>query len=965
MADRDNRLGKAKPLSGSPIVRNDSLGAADLDDLYRFTLSGKSSLDLGLSNVKKANFDVEVYSFKTPLNQIPKKTRDLDFRNLKAARNKYLQLVGASRKAGTAVENIKTELASGDYLVRVLRRKGDSKYRLNLTTTLVPPDGGGIGTDGNNPNILGNSIATAYSTFAIPTTTPIAGSVSNNDTQDYYKFTLAQNGTFTFNASNFQNNADLQFLDGGGNVIGTETLDSSNPQTFEKTLTAGTYYLRIFQEAPGDATIYSLTATSKPDIVDPTDPRRIDDDFNTKITSTLATTGSTTIQGQVDSGDTQDYVKLTVSQAGDYLFNLSGLAGNADVQFFNSSQQQIASTYKPDGTKFIQPLDQGDYYIKVYNRSGKTANYNLTASLQTDGVGNTAATAVDITANLSQTFATVKRNYVVDGGKKSPIDYYKFTVGATSIFTAELQGMFGNLDVRLINQADIGTDLNKQTPYSSKSNTSELVFPGGLTAGTYILQVFAPTGEGSTYELKASIEPTEGKPFMTADINNVGSSAAQNLVSLGNAAFFVAKNRDNETALYRTTGTADKLKRIRAFDSVGSSTLTTDNAFYFVANGGSGNELWQCTATGDVKAITNFTAATVSPGNMTAVGNYLYFTANEGTGNKLYRANVSSAQPTVDNSFASTLLGDTIASMTVASGALFFAGSNGQGQQLWRIKDAGTANAAAPEKITLNIGSGSAPGEITDVGNNTLYLVAERQTGTELVKLENILDAIDSNVNDSTGLKATNINLGANGIPEDLFLFKGGAGTSDDILYFVAEANDGALKGQELLKIENPIAATANPTVTLVKDINPGNGNSIPSDFVEFNNRLYFIANDGSGRKLWYTDATQGAISITQGLLDPANAGSGVPYSFKSSLTVVGNTLYLVANESSIGAELWQVDTSNKMSLVEDINILTTSPPATDSANPTQLTKVGGSLYFIASDGFNGSEVWTVTPVNG
>ena len=216
MADQDNRLGKAKPV-GLPGSRNDGLSATDLDDLYRFSLSGKSSLSLGLSGVKKANFDVEVYSFKVPFSQIPKKIKSLEFRKLKGNLNKYLQFVGASRKAGTAAESIQQELASGEYLVRVLRRKGNSKYRLNLNSTLItPPPPPPL--DRNDPSLKGNSRETAYDT-TIPTTTPITGAVSDSDRQDFHKFTLSQTGTFIFNASNFQGKADLQILDGSGNVV--------------------------------------------------------------------------------------------------------------------------------------------------------------------------------------------------------------------------------------------------------------------------------------------------------------------------------------------------------------------------------------------------------------------------------------------------------------------------------------------------------------------------------------------------------------------------------------------------------------------------------------------------------------------------------------------------------------------------------------------------------------------------
>lgn len=62
----------------------------------------------------------------------------------------------------------------------------------------------------------------------------------------------------------------------------------------------------------------------------------------------------------------------------------------------------------------------------------------------------------------------------------------------------------------------------------------------------------------------------------------------------------------------------------------------------------------------------------------------------------------------------------------------------------------------------------------------------------------------------------------------------------------------------------------AVPHVHLVKDINQAaaagstsNGDSDPSDFVEFNGHLVFAADDGvHGRELWETDGTDSRWSL-------------------------------------------------------------------------------------------------------
>ncbi len=66
----------------------------------------------------------------------------------------------------------------------------------------------------------------------------------------------------------------------------------------------------------------------------------------------------------------------------------------------------------------------------------------------------------------------------------------------------------------------------------------------------------------------------------------------------------------------------------------------------------------------------------------------------------------------------------------------------------------------------------------------------------------------------------------------------------------------------------------------------------------------------------------------------------------------MNGTLYFQASEGSIGAELWRSDgTSAGTVLVRDI-----SPG--DGAFPRHLTNVNGMLYFRADDGNSGTELW-------
>ena len=162
-------------------------------------------------------------------------------------------------------------------------------------------------------------------------------------------------------------------------------------------------------------------------------------------------------------------------------------------------------------------------------------------------------------------------------------------------------------------------------------------------------------------------------------------------------------------------------------------------------------------------------------------------------------------------------------------------------------------------------------------------------------------------------------------------------------LYF--SADDGT-SGVELWKT----SGTAGGTVR-VADINPGNGSSTPQELTIFNNELYFQANDGaSGLELWKTDGTTaGTVRIAD-----INAGSGSSSSNFSpaGLTVFSNKLYFSATDGVSGTELWMSDGTTWGTVrVADIN------PG-DGSNPLGLTVFDNELYFSANHDASGSQLW-------
>lgn len=314
-------------------------------------------------------------------------------------------------------------------------------------------------------------------------------------------------------------------------------------------------------------------------------------------------------------------------------------------------------------------------------------------------------------------------------------------------------------------------------------------------------------------------------------------------------------------------------------------------------------DLWKSDGTAAGTVLVSSALGPIITRNSTAVVNgILYFTAaskpglwrTDGTPTGTWMVqNVPSPYETFDPVGMATMKGDVF----------FFAqGSGGQGVNLW--KSDGMAAGTTIVKQISSPGYQMLPPKLVNV-NGTLYFAA---TAASLQP---------ASLWKSDGTAAGTVQV--NGI---LPQFPGYAISS-----LTPDAQKGAvffwgndpIHGNELWKSDD----TSSGTV-LVRDINPGVANSVPSQpggpvvpgTVAPDGTMYFTANDGShGSELWKTDGTTAGTV----LVDDLNPGAGD--SNPTNLVWSLGRLFFAATTPAAGNELFESDgTAAGTRLVRDIN---------------------------------------------
>ena len=432
-------------------------------DYHRFTLSATRTVNVELSGLSG---DADLY---------------LD--------NASGQVVGSSVNFGTRADVVQRQLTAGTYYIRVdAYSSGTIRYQLRYRTVRAAASGSTRATAwylGNLTNASG-----------FRTLRGTVNRVTNDD--EYRRFTLSATRTMRLELRGLSADADLYLENALGQAIASSVNSGTSDDAIERTLSAGTYYIRV--DAYSSGTIrYQLRYRTV----------RAAASGSTRATAWYLgnltnASGFRTFHGTVNRvTNDDDYRRFTLSATRTMRLELRGLSADADLYLENALGQAIASSVN-SGTSddaIERTLTAGTYFIRVDAYSSGTIRYLLRYRRESVH-GRTRGTAF-VLGDLTNVTGFRSRSGTVNRTSNDD-DYHRFTLSRTRGMSIVLDNLSADADLYV-------ESAGGRTIYRSAlaGNRSDVIYPT-LRAGTYYIRVDAFDGGTIRYRLSyTTFEQTE------------------------------------------------------------------------------------------------------------------------------------------------------------------------------------------------------------------------------------------------------------------------------------------------------------------------------------------------------------------------------------------------------------------------------------------------------------------------
>jgi len=394
---------------------------------------------------------------------------------------------------------------------------------------------------GNNSNVSG---------------TLLSDYVGASDTVDYRRLDVTTAGSFNFKLDGIASPLNLTVYSVKYNYVGdvvsvkavktvklkpkynkTTGAWVSSVSTGNLMLESGSYYIAVTAPNAGKNQNSRYTVSVNGTLF--TKGNNSDDnwstlggDYSKEIAAGAATTSLTLFADEwVGFGDSVDYRKLTINQAGRYNFAISGVNTPVTMTVYSKNDSGTLSKVKSvsvkSGSGAINGLmtEAGTYYVEVKAKNTNKGN-NTNYKVQVTGSGFTK------TNNADDAWGNLPAEYTISGttsfsdwvGFGDAIDYRKITVAANGgLYTFRLSGMSNK--VKLSVYAANGNNLDLVASVTGSSdNSSVLLRDLCLSAGTKCYLAVEAPGAAKAQNSNYKLEMTEEGTFDHRNNNSWGGA---------------------------------------------------------------------------------------------------------------------------------------------------------------------------------------------------------------------------------------------------------------------------------------------------------------------------------------------------------------------------------------------------------------------------------------------------------
>lgn len=155
-----------------------------------------------------------------------------------------------SNNYGTRNENINAQLLAGTYYIGVNPSYSydNTDYDLTVSATAV--------------NDAGNSLEDALDITLTEESITYSDWVGATDSNDYYRFSIADSKNFSLSLTGLDDDADVQILDNSGALVAESDEYGTISENLQAQFLAGEYYIRVYPSYSSDNTSYSLTVSA-------------------------------------------------------------------------------------------------------------------------------------------------------------------------------------------------------------------------------------------------------------------------------------------------------------------------------------------------------------------------------------------------------------------------------------------------------------------------------------------------------------------------------------------------------------------------------------------------------------------------------------------------------------------------------------------------------------------------------